>query len=93
MRAVALSLSIFAMLSLGGCLDATLDDGTLMCSSVPGRACPRGYYCANNRYCYHDGKGPGTTPLPDLSVAHDFSLPPPPPPPPDFSTTEPPPSD
>jgi hypothetical protein len=91
MRAVALSLSIFALLSLGGCLEANVDDGTLVCSTVPGRACPRGFYCASNNYCYHDGKGPGTTPRVDMTVVHDFSFAPPPPR--DFSSVEPPPSD
>ena len=99
MRAAALSLSIFAMLSicwsLGGCLEADVGDGTLVCSKVPGRACPHGLYCANNNYCYHDGKGPGTAPRLDMTVVHDFSFvtPPPPPPPLDFSSVEPPPSD
>jgi hypothetical protein len=75
MRAVALSLSIFASLFVAGCLDADVDNGILVCSSVPGRACPHGYYCAYNNFCYHDGKGPGTTPPPDMTFVRDLSFP------------------
>jgi hypothetical protein len=76
MRAVALSLSIFLFsLGVAGCLEADVANGTLMCSKQPGRACPRGFYCANNNYCYHDGEGPGATPRPDMSVVYDFAQP------------------
>jgi len=95
MRAVALLISCFAMLSTAGCLDANVDNGVLQCSDVPGRACPRNYYCANNHYCYRDGQGPGTGPR-DLSMStppiFDFSDVPPLPPD-DLSSHNPPPSD
>ncbi len=90
MRAVALLLfSFVATLSTAGCLEAQVDNGILLCSDVPGRACPRNYYCASNNLCYKDGQGPGTM-RHDLSMppVYDFSFPVQ-----DFSTIQPPPGD
>ena len=41
--------------ALGGCIEAQLPDGTLLCNPDPARQCPRGYFCAGNGFCYHDG--------------------------------------
>jgi hypothetical protein len=69
MRAVALLLiSAFAV---GGCLEVDALDGTLVCSTVPDRACPKNYYCAPNNTCWHDGH-----PFPDMGVGPDLSVPP-----------------
>jgi hypothetical protein len=80
MRAVALLVFSFVVTSsIAGCLDAQVDDGVLLCSDVPGRACPRNYYCANNNYCYRDGHGPGTTrdlSMPVATPSADFATPP-----------------
>jgi hypothetical protein len=38
-----------------GCLQVQTPDGALVCSMVPGRACPHGYYCAPDNTCWHDG--------------------------------------
>jgi hypothetical protein len=41
-----------------GCLAITPADGVLQCSTV-GNQCPKGYYCASDRTCWHVGKAPG----------------------------------
>lgn len=71
------SLVVAALLLVaGGCLDVDSADGTLTCSAVPGRACPRGFYCAWNDKCYRDGD---PAPTPDLAARpvepFDFSAP------------------
>lgn len=63
MRALALAALVFIA---GGCLDIDSEDGTLVCSTVPGRACPQGWYCAWNDRCYRDGD---SAPMPDLEPA------------------------
>jgi hypothetical protein len=94
MRAVALLISCLALLSTAGCLEADVADGVLLCSDVPGRACPRNYYCAANDYCYKLGHKPGALPdfaMPPRDLAwpvRDFAVAPD-----DLSSTEPPPSD
>lgn len=80
------SLVVAALLLVaGGCLDVDSADGTLTCSTVPGRACPRGFYCAWNDKCYRDGDPAPTPELPprpvepvDMSapVPDDLSSPP-----------------
>ena len=62
------------MLGGAGCLDAQVDDGVLRCSEVPGRACPRNYYCAGNGYCYRDGHGPGTAPRDLATSPRDLAI-------------------
>jgi hypothetical protein len=72
MRAAALAiLGIFALVVTAtvGCLEIDAANGTLVCSTVADRRCPRGYYCAPNNTCWHDGD---TFP-PDLSHPVDFA--------------------
>jgi hypothetical protein len=66
---------VVAALLLAGCLKPTAPDGTLTCSTVPGRACPMGYYCEKvSNSCWIDGDGPDMTgmypPGTDLAYPH-----------------------
>lgn len=71
MRAFAL---LFALLLLSlsfavaGCLEVDAVDGSLICSTVPGRACPKNYYCAPNNTCWREGH-----PFLDMSIIRDMS--------------------
>ena len=56
---------------VGGCLDVDAIDGSLICSNVPDRKCPMGYYCAPNNTCWKNGH-----PFYDMSIADDFAQPP-----------------
>jgi hypothetical protein len=60
-------LLLAALLSFAGCLEAYSPDGYLVCSGVPDRECPMGYYCERTSMtCWHNG------------VVPDLMLPPPP---------------
>jgi hypothetical protein len=69
LAALAVALVVAAQ---GGCLQNEAHDGVLTCSTVPGRACPMGYYCeTSSNTCWHDGD------LPDMAMpTYDFTLPP-----------------
>jgi hypothetical protein len=79
MRAFVL-LALF-WLVLPGCLDVDAADGTLICSTVTGRECPRGWYCLEpNHTCWRNGHGPRDMahppPVHDLATgARDLSVP------------------
>jgi len=49
MRWLVLALSL---VGAGGCLQIDSPDGSLICSTVPGRACPEGFYCGGDNRCY-----------------------------------------
>jgi hypothetical protein len=73
MRVVALLALIF---SASGCLDVDALDGTIICSAVTGRECPRGYYCLQpNNTCWRNGHAPVDMARPrppvDLAVPRD----------------------
>jgi hypothetical protein len=78
MRAPALLIAVFTILAVftfAGCLEANVDDGLLICSDVPDRRCPRGYYCAANNYCYHDGHAAPPPRWTDMAMWPDFTAP------------------
>lgn len=56
MRLFAVAALLFAV---AGCLDVDSPDGTLLCSSAPGRPCPSGFYCLQpNNTCWRYGHFP-----------------------------------
>jgi hypothetical protein len=63
-----------ATVLLGGCFKTELEDGTIRCSSVRGKECPSGYYCAGDLFCWQMGHGPGDLAMPVVVV--DMSQPP-----------------
>lgn len=66
---VALTLVGFA-----GCLQIDSPDGTLICSAVPKRPCPEGFYCfAGDNTCWRFGHYPG-----DMALPQHFQPNPPP---------------
>jgi hypothetical protein len=66
-------LLLTALVALAGCLESTAPDGYLVCSGVPGRQCPMGYYCETvSQTCWHNGLAPDMTLLPDPPL--DFSM-------------------
>ncbi|MDB4967724.1 MAG: hypothetical protein JWN44_3413 [Myxococcales bacterium] len=71
MRAIALLVLSLASFGVAGCLEIDAVDGTLICSNVPNRACPEGFYCAPNNTCWRDGH-----PFLDMSNVNDMSVPP-----------------
>jgi hypothetical protein len=76
-------LFLAVLFACAGCLQAFAPDGYLVCSGVPDRQCPMGYYCETvSKTCWHNGVVPDMTPLP-LPV-FDFSFTPPP----DLSTSD-----
>ena len=72
--ALAFAIACLTVVGAGGCIQTTVRDGTLQCSGVPGRDCPRGYHCAVNNYCYQDGHDPESGP--DLRRPADLAPPP-----------------
>jgi hypothetical protein len=56
---------------VGGCLDVDAIDGSLVCSTVPDRKCPMGFYCAPNNTCWRNGHG-----FYDMSIGGDLASPP-----------------
>jgi hypothetical protein len=66
MRAFALLLMM--SFAVGGCLEVDAVDGSLICSTVPNRACPKNYYCAPNNTCWREGH-----PFLDMSILRDMS--------------------
>jgi hypothetical protein len=61
-------LSLAALLLCAiGCLESDAPDGTLTCSTVPGRLCPQNYYCAPDHTCWHNGD--------PFKMAPDFAFP------------------
>ena len=79
MRLLALAVALF---SSAGCLEVDSPDGSLLCSTVPKRACPEGYYClAADHTCWRYGHFPADLAEPieilpnaDLSMPLDLSL-------------------
>jgi hypothetical protein len=73
MRAAALLISMFAFaLTSSGCLEADIRDNILKCSGIVNRECPKGYFCAANNFCFHNGAHPVfdmTLPPSDLSMS------------------------
>ncbi len=55
MRVWALAVALLAVGTAGGCIGVDSPDGVLVCSTVPGRQCPHGFYCAPDNTCWRDG--------------------------------------
>lgn len=77
MRLLAVAAVLFAV---AGCLDVDSADGTLLCSSVPSRPCPSGFYCLRpDNTCWRDGHYPRDMAEPIAIVppggADDMSVP------------------
>lgn len=56
-------ISLLFLVAASGCLKIAPADGALHCSTV-GSRCPSGYYCADDKTCWHLGKAP----MLDMSV-------------------------
>jgi len=66
MRAFALLALLFVV---SGCLEVDSIDGTLVCSTVPGRECPHGFYCLQpNNACWRQGHVPA-----DMARSYDLA--------------------
>jgi hypothetical protein len=69
-------LLLSALLSLTGCLQAYSPDGYLVCSGIPDRECPMGYYCERTSMtCWHNGDVPDLTFTPPAMTPLDLSIP------------------
>jgi hypothetical protein len=70
---------VVALFGSAGCLAVDSPDGTLVCSPVPKRACPEGFYClAADNTCWRYGHFPGDMALPfhfQPGPGEDMSIP------------------
>ena len=56
---------VVALVGFAGCLEVDSPDGTLVCSTVPKRACPEGFYClAGDNTCWRLGHFPEDMAIP-----------------------------
>jgi hypothetical protein len=67
---LTLRAAVFAV-AVAGCYAPHVENGALPCA-MPEKACPQGFYCANDDHCYRVGVAPDLSPIIDLAVPNDL---------------------